>query len=441
MSSPTTTRQLTRKPCGHILTNTNVWSADGQWIYYDVRSDPAGSLFDGNRIERVHVKTGTVEQIFESRNGAHCGVVTAAPHQDQVVFIAGPEFPTSDWTYGAAHRQGMLVSVLPNDRCAEHLEARNLTTPFTPGALRGGTHVHTFHPTSPYVAFTYDDAVLPTTAPSGYEGDVNQRNVGVALLGKPVQVPDSHARNHSGSSFSVLVTRTVNQPAPGSDEICKAFEDAWVGTRGYVKTDGTLQHLAIAFQGEVVLENGQHIHELFISDLPTDLTVSGAGPIEGTATLRPHPPAGVVQRRLTYTHRLPFPGIQGPRHWVRSSPDGSRIAFLMKDRRGIVQLFVVSPNGGEIQQISQLKAPGVTSAFSWHPTGSWIAHASGTQLCCTHLDSGHTQIIPLGLSDHPPIRPEAVVFSPDGSQIAFVLQLTTHFGKYNQIFCAEWTNG
>jgi hypothetical protein len=51
----------------------------------------------------------------------------------------------------------------------------------------------------------------------------------------------------------------------------------------------------------------------------------------------PLSPKGCTQRRLTFTAQRKFPGIQGPRHWLRSSPDGSRIAFLMKDDAGVVQ--------------------------------------------------------------------------------------------------------
>src|SRR5689334_23371477 len=80
-------RQLTTAPHGHILTNVNVWSADGKWIAYDVRSDAEGSLFDGDRIERVNVDTGEVQLLYRSKNGAKCGVVTCNPCQDEVVFI------------------------------------------------------------------------------------------------------------------------------------------------------------------------------------------------------------------------------------------------------------------------------------------------------------------------------------------------------------------
>jgi hypothetical protein len=102
-------RQLTHPPQGHLLTNIRVWSPDGNWIVYDVRSDAAGDLFDGNRIEAVNVHSGEVRVLYESKNGAHCGVVTWHPLEINVAFILGPENPTTDWQYAASHRQGVIV--------------------------------------------------------------------------------------------------------------------------------------------------------------------------------------------------------------------------------------------------------------------------------------------------------------------------------------------
>jgi hypothetical protein len=60
----------------------------------------------------------------------------------------------------------------------------------------------------------------------------------------------------------------------------------------------------------------------------------------------PAPPAGVVQRRLTFTHQRRYPGlVNTPRHWVRSQPAGDADCFLMRDDAGVVQLWLISPRG------------------------------------------------------------------------------------------------
>jgi hypothetical protein len=434
-------RQITHAACGHILTNAGVWSADGQWIVYDGRSDPAGSLFDGNRIERVNVATGEIQTLYASQAGASCGVVTASPTDDRVVFIHGPENPTSDWSYAAWHRRGVVVRVNDPGK-ALNLDARDLTPPFTPGALRGGTHVHTFSPDGQWIAFTYEDHVLSALGEVG-DHDRNQRNVGVSVPAGPVAVARDHPRNHDGSHFTVLVTRTVNRPRPGSDDINRAFEDAWVGRDGYLRSDGSRQRRAIAFQGQVVTADGRSISEVFVADLPDDLTRAGGDPLEGTATTRPAPPQGALQRRLTFTAERKYPGIQGPRHWLRSSPDGARIAFLMKDDAGIVQLWTVSPNGGEPHQLTRNEHD-IASAFTWSPDGRSIAHAMDGSVCTTDATSGATcRLTRKSTPDDAP-RPEACVFSPDGKQIAYVRPVTSRGQTWNQVFvccCGELIQG
>src|SRR5262245_22002683 len=138
-------RQITRGCGGRILTNTGVWSPDSQWLVYDTRSDASGDVFDGRRIEMVHVESGEVRVVHESRHDAHCGVATFHPAGRKVIFIQGPENPTPDWTYNACHRQGIIVD-LDHPRRAENLDARNIVPPFTLGALRGGSHVHVWDP-------------------------------------------------------------------------------------------------------------------------------------------------------------------------------------------------------------------------------------------------------------------------------------------------------
>jgi hypothetical protein len=447
-------RQVTCAAHGHMLTNTAVWSPDSRWIVYDTRSTPDGSVFDGTRIERVEVDSGRIELLYESRNGACCGVVTSSPMDDRVVFILGPEHPTADWQYGPAHRQGAIVRA-SQPGVIEPLDARDLVPPFTAGALRGGSHVHVFSPDGQLVSFTYEDAVLDASPETGVgqaaPREKNLRGIGVSVCGKPVQVPRTHPRNHDGTAFTSLVTRLTDDPTPGSDEISKAFEEGWIGAHGYLRPDGTRQRYALAFQGLVVVHDAafgglRTVSEVFVCDLPDDpaaVAVAGEKPLAGTPTSRPSPPRGVTQRRLTCTVDRSHPGIDGPRHWLRSSPDGSRIAFLMRDDLGIVQLFTVSPNGGQLVQVTRDEWH-VASSFTWSPDGRWIAYVADSSVFVVTVASG----VSMRLADRTiaaPPRPEACVFSPDGRRIAFLRTVagrSTQPGDqaavlHNQIFVVD----
>jgi len=395
-------RQLTFAPHGHMLTNVGVWSSDARWIVYDVRSAADGAVFDGARIERVEVETGRVEVLYESAHGACCGVVTASPVDDRVVFILGPEHPTADWQYGPAHRQGVVVRA-SRPGVAEPLDARDLVPPFTPGALCGGSHVHVFNGDGTLVSFTYDDAL--TAAP---------RTVAVAVCGRPVVVPKSHPRNHDGSAASFVVANVVARPRPGSDDLGRAFEEAWVGQRGYRRADGSWQRHAVAFQGHVVTPAGLTISEAFIVDLPDDPPEMAAGRI--------------LPRRLTFTASRRHPGIQGPRHWLRSSPDGSRIALLLRDDSGLVQLFTVSPAGGPLEQITR-DPWSVSSGFTWSSDGARIAYVADGSVMTVEAATGTTTRHTEPIRNDTGPRPEACVFSPDGTQIAFMRSV-----PWNQIF-------
>lgn len=424
--------QVTRGSGGRILTNTAVWSPDSEWLVYDTRSDAAGETFDGSRIEMVNIRSGEVRTLYESRNGAHCGVATFHPRQSRVVFILGPESPTPDWQYGAYHRQGVIVDAM-RPGIAANLDARNLVPPFTPGALRGGSHVHVWDAAGEWISFTYEDHVLAQFKEAGPGHDINQRNIGVSVPAQSVRVPKTHPRNHDGEYFTVLVTRTTAAPRPGSDEIKKAFEEGWVGANGYVRADGTRQRRALAFQGHVVTGKGETISEVFIADLPDDLTQPGDGPLAGTETRMPQPPRGVTQRRLTFTEGRKYPGIQGPRHWLRSSADGTRIAFLMKDDAGVAQFWTIPPNGGPPAQLTRNPWP-IASAFTWSPDGRLIAHVMDNSVCVTDAATGATTRLTPRVDDVTAPRPEACVFSPDGTKVAFVRRLPSPDAPANQVF-------
>ncbi len=426
-------RQLTHAPHGHMLTNVNVWSPDSRWIVYDVRA--ADSVFDGTRIEQVNVETGEVQTLYESRNGAACGVATYHPRDWKVVFIHGPEHPTPDWSYGATRRRGAIVDVrLPGE--VRPLDAMNYAPPFLPGALRGGSHVHVFSPDGQQVSFTYEDEVLARLGPvgQGSDHDLNQRNIGVSVGDRTegVRVGRTHPRNHDGDYFSVVVTRTVNAPRPGSDEISRAYEEGWVV--------GGPRRRALAFLGDVVAPNGRTHAEVFMVELPRNLVVAGDAPLEGTATTRPAPPRGTVQRRLTFTSDRKFPGVATmPRHWLRASPDGSQIAFLMKDEYGIVQLWNVSPRGGEPRQITR-NPTDIASAFTWSPDARAIAHVMDGSVCVTDIATGQTRRLTERLTGEKAPQPFACVFSPDGGQIAFLRNVASGGVSFAQVFIVPFSS-
>lgn len=432
-------RQVTQGPGGRILTNTAVWSPDSQWLVYDVRSDPAGSLFDGSRIEAIHVDTGEVKILYQSVNGAHCGVVTHHPRLPLVVFILGPEHPTDDWKYAQNHRQGVVVETRsPN--VFTRLDARDLIPPLPAGALRGGTHVHVWDAAGDWLAYTYNDAVV----------EPGLRDIGIAIPGHKVNVKPGHPRNHGGDWFCALITKTVPMPQAGSDEIKRANEEGWIGTSGYLRKDGSRQRRAIAFQGQVVTADGVDVVEVFVVDLPDEITDDVMKHVRLSPEGRIEPLAEADQRRLTFTTDRRYPGIQGVRHWLRSSPDGSQIAFLMKDDDGISQIWTVSPATGETNQLTHNSSE-VTSAFSWSSDGRWIAYCLAGRICLTDTMTGETcpitdrrDVIPTNSSSQPDrdavnrmelgdIQKEACVFSPDGSKIAFVRSKGNSSGTTNQI--------
>jgi WD40 repeat protein len=410
--------QLTQGLGGRILTNRNVWSSDGHHIVYDTRSGAAGERFNGTRIEMINIQTRETRLLYETRCGADCGVVTWHPSEPLVAFILGPEHPTPDWTYGPSRRQGVVVDVR-TPGVADLLDARDLTTPFTPGALRGGSHVHIWHPQGDWISFTYEDEIIRTLNETGLAHDVHTRTIGVSITGTPITVSRGHPRNHDGTAFSFVAVRTTANPRPGSDDVTRAVEESWIGTNGYRHSNGQRQHRALAFQGTVLGHHGQQFPELFAVDIPDVPLTPGNLPLEGTTTRMPAPPRGCAQRRISFTESHRFPGLSGPRHWVHSSPDGSQIGFLKRDETGTVQFWTASPSSNQIRQVTT-NPVSVASAFTWHPNGRHVAFVMDNSVCVTDTETGITTRITERTDDLLAPRPEACVFSPDGSRIAFV---------------------
>ena len=254
------------------------------------------------------------------------------------------------------------------------------------------------------MSFTYNDHVLHERDPK-----LDLRNVGVAVPCGPVRVPGNHPREYDGTFWSVLVSRTTPHPAPGSDEINRAYEEGWVGND------------RLAFIGDTLSKDGEKVPELFIVDLPKEEAGwkrAGDAPLQGTPETMPAPPAGVAQRRLTFTHHRRYPGLVNvPRHWVRSNPQATEIAFLMRDDSGIVQLWLIAPEGGEPRQLTHNHSD-ITSAFNWHPSGRALGFVLENRIACCDARTGDVTFL---TTDHGnPPSGDAVVFSPDGRQVAWM---------------------
>jgi hypothetical protein len=399
----------------HDLDNNDNFSPDGVWLVYDTRTEDGG-IAASARIEKVHVKTGEIKVVYEIKNnetwGPGAGAVSYSPKEHSVVFIHGLEHSTRENPYQQWRRTGVMVEDA-NPGIPVFIDARDVVFPFTPGALRGGTHRHEWSGDGKWIGFTYNDAILKALEDAtGLKK--NLRTIGVSKKIKPVSV-DKHAENISGEWFSALVVRVVPEPKPGSEEISHAAGDSWVGTKGYRRNDGSMQ-IARAFLGTVTDKNGRNVPEVFIVDIPDDITRPGElGPLEGTGNDFPMPPQGTVQRRLTFTSDTEHPGCSGI---VRSSPDGNNLAYFAKDKNGIEQVFLISPHGGRPRQISEHQS-GVSGNLRWHPNGKQVSYVCNGSiiLCETGNTAFQNRFQTLTAATNP--SPSNIVWSPDGKTVAF----------------------
>ena len=393
--APSAERILTTAAHGHQIHNRQAFSPDGRFLYFDSRNQEtqlAASTFLG----RVEVATGKEEILYRTEHpseaGPGVGAVTCNPVTGRLAFLHGLANASPAEPYAPHRRCGMT---LDDQGHALHLDARDLTPPFTAGALWGGTHAHHWSPDGKLLSFTYNDALVPIRpAPD------DLRTVGVMVCGHPVRVENPNPDvDFSGAAFTTLVVEITPDPKPSSDQISRAFDEGWLDNR------------RLAFQGTVRDSNNKPLTEIFLATLP-DRPEAAHRRENGP----PVPPATIGVRRLTHTESRRFPGVQGPRHWVRPAPDGSRIAFLAKDDQGVVQVFSVAPEGGEIRQISRL-AESIDSPIDWSPDSKRLACAAGGRIVVIEAADGRSATLTeKGTTEEAPRY--AVTFSPDGRLLA-----------------------
>ena len=158
--------------------------------------------------------------------------------------------------------------------------------------------------------------------------------------------------------------------------------------------------------------NGEDIDEVFIVDIPEDITKQGdSGPLEGTKTTIPSPPKGALQRRLTFTAKSTNPGCVGV---VRSSPDGSKLAFIANDTKGIKQIYTIGPLGGEMVQETNHPTD-VLSGVRWNPDGTKFCYVWENSIVIHDLISKES----VKMTQPTEHEPTNLVWSHDGKTIAF----------------------
>lgn len=423
--------QLTADETGHCINHAQVFSADDQWIVYDARNDDTLITSTGS-ILMVNVNSREIKELYRTQQqtqyGPGVGAATFSPKENKVLFIQGIRNASEKNPYGITRRTGIVIE-LKNPFQPVFMDARDVDPPFTNGALRGGTHAHSWSGDGKWISFTYNDDVIAQLAKIN-SGIKDLRTIGImAPLGKVKIADTASLENNSGEMFTVVVTKVTNNPTKGSDEIDKAFDEGWIGNNGYRRPDGSHQQRAIAFQGNVLDEKGNTKAEVFVVDLPENITKENAGePLSGTKSTPPNVPAGTVQKRITFTKA----GIEGPRHWLRSTGDGSLIAFLAKDEHGEIQIFVVSPNGGKIKQLT-FNPFSIQGPFNFSPDDNYVAYIADNSIFKTDLKTLHTERISRRFMDaEKPVS--GVSWSHDGKKLAYNRYVQGKADRFLQVF-------
>ncbi len=424
-------RQITHDPTfNHELDNNDNFSPDDRFLVFDTRTDDGG-IGTSTRVAKVEISTGQITTLYETqllgKFGPGAGAASYNHVRDEVIFIHGPFHPTGpENQYEQFRRVGVIAA---GDGSGDfHLaDARDIEAPYTVGALRGGTHRHEISGDGNWVGFTYNDAVVSEYGQL-IGKDLDLRTIGVTRLGNPQTAPSSKQFPNTADGFSALVVVVDPDPQPGSDAISRAAGDSWVGRHGYQRQDGTRQ-LARAFIGTTRDASGNPLDELYIVDIPNDITHPGPlGPLEGTDKTFPMPPAGTSQRRLTHSS-----GCQGI---VRASHDGSQIAFLMQDDHGDLQVFLISSLGGESRQATFIQG-GVDAGARWHPSGNVIVNVAGSRIVVTNVKPGPHFGKSRTLVDQGP-KPFALVWSHDGKTIAYNRRVKSEGHLTTQIFVINY---
>jgi hypothetical protein len=378
-SLPAVVTLLTSEERGHTLNRRQVLSPDRNWVVFDTRNDDT-QIGTTKSIERLHLGTGQIEPVYEvdeaTQYGPGVGAAAYHPYEEKILFIHGLCNCCLESPYGVSRRFGALwdTKVGPAEFRfgASQVDGNSVVPSLIPlGVLSGGTHAHSWSPNGQRVSFTYDDALRPSMP----------RTVGFMTSDPAVcQIVSDCFHAAKPSCFSPAETFAgrfasflLFEPDPNLG-IRKAVEECWVGNH------------SIAFLGSIVSKRGEEISEVFVADLPSDLELAESLRSRGRNQIG-QVLSGIEFRRLTFLENRHFPGVQGPRHWLVSSPDGRALYFLLRDGNGVVQVAEIGIDSGDLRILTELEC-GVEGQISIDSEGGRLAMVSDGVVHIYDLDTG-----------------------------------------------------
>lgn len=394
-------KQITFNAKTHALDNNDNFSPDGRFLCYDTRYMVFNTnLANCKSIEKVAISTGEETVLWQPKSvsgeTAAPGVAAVSYHptENSVVFIHGPLLEEVDnrGYYAIRNRNGAVVSADGKGQFS-FTDLRDVATdrPTTPGAQRGGTHRHEYSRNGKRIGFTYDDFLQ-----QDYD-----RTIGYMEANKSAPEGFSHY-------FAVLL-KPVKEGESKPGEIEKAYGDSWVDSLGSKR----------AFIGKVRAENGvDYETSLFVAEIPRSVDITSA--YSGDADNYPEPPKGIKIKRLTHSTRNE--GI------VRGSYSGKQIAYLSKDKKGILQVFVIPVDGSDISDDPKKRPMQVTNfttdagSVRWHSFDKWLFSISEGKIYASYVGSsdGFGKSILLTPDD---LNREALVVSPNGKMLAYNVKM------------------
>jgi Tol biopolymer transport system component len=107
----------------------------------------------------------------------------------------------------------------------------------------------------------------------------------------------------------------------------------------------------------------------------------------------------------------------------------------MCDDHGIVQVWTISPLGGNPEQLTH-NPTSIASAFTWSPDGRYITYITDGSVFITNAKTSQSRRNTGRTPPNQPLLPHACVFSPDGKKVAYLRRVD----EKNQIFVASVEN-